>query len=675
MAVLQLDPANKSANISLTSPAWETASNLLATTAVTGASAWQTALSTVFQSSGKWYFEFTWTEVTANNWIFGLSNNTSPPLTSFLGSNAGSFGLERNNSILGGGGTPGWSVSGFVIGTRFGMAVDVTAKKYWLRGNGGAWMNGDPVAGTGGGTWSFSGAVCPGISLSGNSAVAGRPFCCSGMISGSLHDFAAAPPTGYSAWGDTSSYATPAQTFDPAWSDSTTAFSGGNLTTTFGTGSSGANFGWRSQVGTTIITAPQTYFEVTCVTTAAASSMVGISAPIVDIQNFSGGQIYGTQYENDGRIFYESVQPATTSTYTSGDVIGVAVDLSLKKMWFRKNSGVWFGGTSPDPTLGSGGYDITTLLGFRGGFVPCVSSIAQSSFTLVMSGFTFVNPFFNPGVLAPNKRAIDPRTRYEDEEEKFRRYSPKSAFSFDVGSVALSQNLRKRDPRIRYEDGEEKFRRYSPKLAFSFDAGSVALSQNLSRRDPRTRYEDETDTYRRPIRSSFVSAPGTFEITPWLGAETFLDASGNPTVLSSYMGMESWISDQTVTFGKVDYLGTEVFLAHVGLSGAYTAQLMLETWLLAATDEKGVESTKLGAENWLVPASWSAQIPKLASEVFLVVPFTTATIFVPKIGSEVFMEKSGQSSAFIPKMGVEVFFPNVSSLTGTDEVNIVIWMH
>jgi hypothetical protein len=184
---------------------------------------------------------------------------------------------------------------------------------------------------------------------------------------------------------------------------------------------------------------------------------------------------------------------------------------------------------------------------------------------------------------------------------------------------------------------------------------------------------DENDIYRRPVNGKTLMQDVTFEIVPWLGAETY--STVNPPTHASYVGMENWINNQTVTFGNVDYLGAEVFLARVGLSGAYTSQLMLETWLIPATDEKGVEVPKLGTENWFVSASWSAQLTKLATEVFLVVPFALATVIIPKAGSEVFMEKSGQPAAFIAQMGVEIWFPRILTLDSADEVNIVIWMH
>lgn len=289
----------------------------------------------------------------------------------------------------------------------------------------------------------------------------------------------------------------------------------------------------------------------------------------------------------------------------------------------------------------------------------------------------FVSPIANLG-LRPQQQ-WEMRRLALDENDTYIRPTGRANFA---SSFVTSPSFMSSRPQQQWEmrrvalDENDTYRR---PIFGSISSPGISSATLVSSR-PQQQWEmrrvalDEDETFRRPVRG-FAMAGTTFEIAPWLGAETFLDASGNPSTYVSYMGMENWINDQTVTFGKVDYLGTEVFLAHVGLSGAYTSQLMLETWLLAATDEKGVESTKLGAENWLVPASWSAQIPKLASEVFLVVPFTTATVIIPKFGSEVFMEKSGQSSAFIPKMGVEVFFPNVSSLTGNNDVNIVIWMH
>lgn len=393
MAFLALDPANKNAGIALANLPWETQGNLLATTTLT--TGWGVAVGTVSQSSGKWYWE--WTIAFPNNGAMMGLGNASVSLTTWLGNTANSFGLENNGSTFGVGGTPGWSAS--IPADRIGMAVDVTAKKFWLRKNGGAWLNGDPVAGTGGGTYTVTGAVFPCIALAGFAAVTGLAFVGACAIGGSSHAFAAAPPTGYSAWGDTSTFATPTQAFDTGWQDTTTTLSGANQIATFNTGPSGANSGWRSQLTRTLITAGRYYFE-TAVNAVDAGVMVGIVAPLVTIQDWLGDN--GSTVVNTGSCWHSvgdtyingTKSIGAVASFTTGDVICAAVDVTLKKLWMRKNGGSWIGGSSPNPTTGVGGYDMTTLMARANGFLPAVSGRTAPVLALNAAGpFSFDNPF------------------------------------------------------------------------------------------------------------------------------------------------------------------------------------------------------------------------------------------------------------------------------------------
>jgi hypothetical protein len=90
------------------------------------------------------------------------------------------------------------------------------------------------------------------------------------------------------------------------------------------------------------------YFEV--LSGAGADSMTGVADSGASLSNYCGSgatsygyyQLNGNKYTNSGTGF--------GSSYTSGDVIGVAVDLDAGKIWFAKNN-TWQ--ASGDPAAGT----------------------------------------------------------------------------------------------------------------------------------------------------------------------------------------------------------------------------------------------------------------------------------------------------------------------------------
>lgn len=88
------------------------------------------------------------------------------------------------------------------------------------------------------------------------------------------------------------------------------------------------------------------------------------------------------------------------ATYTTGAVIGLAIDLDNKRVWWRKNTGNWIGTSgTPDPATNTNGFDITHLLSNSCRVYPAVNlsgsaakftaNFGASAFTgTVPSGFT-----------------------------------------------------------------------------------------------------------------------------------------------------------------------------------------------------------------------------------------------------------------------------------------------
>lgn len=81
-----------------------------------------------------------------------------------------------------------------------------------------------------------------------------------------------------------------------------------------------------------------------------------------------GGQdVNAISYQsNEGTIRYMGTDIAFLGQIADGDVIGIAFDADTRRLWVRKNSGLWNGGAAEglepfDPATGVGGIDISAL--------------------------------------------------------------------------------------------------------------------------------------------------------------------------------------------------------------------------------------------------------------------------------------------------------------------------
>ena len=119
-------------------------------------------------------------------------------------------------------------------------------------------------------------------------------------------------------------------TFDPANTGNTITLSGGNLIATQTVGSQFA----RSTIGKS---SGKWYWEIN-VTTAGSSTVCGIVNSSAT-QNYVGGDVNGWGYGNVGPYSYHSGSFVSYgSTYTTGDVIGVALDMGAGTIIFYKNN-------------------------------------------------------------------------------------------------------------------------------------------------------------------------------------------------------------------------------------------------------------------------------------------------------------------------------------------------
>ena len=128
-------------------------------------------------------------------------------------------------------------------------------------------------------------------------------------------------------------------TLNPIGSSSTGGFSEGNLNYYNGTTST-----WRSGVSTFAVSSGKWYFEAKFTSFPASSAaFVGIGPDTIqwvnNVSHFGQGSASGSYgyYSNNGNLYSEGSGSSYGATYTTNDVIGVALDLDAGTLRFYKN--------------------------------------------------------------------------------------------------------------------------------------------------------------------------------------------------------------------------------------------------------------------------------------------------------------------------------------------------
>lgn len=143
-----------------------------------------------------------------------------------------------------------------------------------------------------------------------------------------------------------------------------------------GTGGPPYNY---SIYGTFVLNAGKWYWETT-ITTAGSQPFVGMFNTAI---NFNGGSLQSSAgpvlYGYDGKYYNETTGVTFGNTYTTGDVIGIAVDFDNNLIWFSKN-GTWQ--NSGDPSTGTNGKSFGSGKTWAVGYVESGSSTSASTFDL-----------------------------------------------------------------------------------------------------------------------------------------------------------------------------------------------------------------------------------------------------------------------------------------------------
>lgn len=141
-------------------------------------------------------------------------------------------------------------------------------------------------------------------------------------------------------------------TFDPNAKGTRVTLSNGNLTLTHS--SSGSDDSTYSQLTRSSPLGNKYYVEMTVVTYAGGGNDLGIG---IDSVNTSTGTYFystatGYAYYFNGQKWNNNAGAAYGNSFTTGDVIGIAIDMDNRYIYFSKN-GTWQ--NSGDPTSGATG--------------------------------------------------------------------------------------------------------------------------------------------------------------------------------------------------------------------------------------------------------------------------------------------------------------------------------
>lgn len=96
------------------------------------ATSWKSARAVLGLSTGKYYFEMT---MSAAHFVLGMANGGAAIINSYIGSAASSAGLrtETGDNFTSGFDLAGTGPGGSAIAATYGIAVDLDARKIWMR--------------------------------------------------------------------------------------------------------------------------------------------------------------------------------------------------------------------------------------------------------------------------------------------------------------------------------------------------------------------------------------------------------------------------------------------------------------------------------------------------------------------------------------------------------------
>lgn len=124
----------------------------------------------------------------------------------------------------------------------------------------------------------------------------------------------------------------------------------------------------QSVLGETLVTTDKVMFSVqfnsTNPTVGVGGRFIGMGKTDMNYQGpfngYPGNDNISTGFSDDGKLYFNGqIQWNNLPTWTSGDIIDIAVDGGLGLWWIRVNGGFWCNDEFADPTTNTGGFDMT----------------------------------------------------------------------------------------------------------------------------------------------------------------------------------------------------------------------------------------------------------------------------------------------------------------------------
>ncbi|WP_319406185.1 SPRY domain-containing protein [uncultured Desulfosarcina sp.] len=296
---------------------------------------------------GKWYWEIV-LNVVSTQTIIGVVSPSYAITEQPLGYDSQSWGLNVSSGLIYNSNSSSAYGPSSTNGDVIGIALDMDAGKIWFSKNG-TWMNsGDPAAGTGEAFSGFAGGFRPAAYSQDLGAILDAHF--------DNADFDYSPPSGFKAFEDMNAL--------NMWSASrcsAKALVTNNGLTFDRTGTNGVT----TCAGTRQVSDAKWYWEIEIVAGGIADS-VGVINEQWPVQTQQiGYDAYGWGYLSTGQSDHANVKSSFGDSWTTGDIIGIALDATNGRAWFSKN-GVWQGSGDPANDLNPAFTGITGLLSLAG---------------------------------------------------------------------------------------------------------------------------------------------------------------------------------------------------------------------------------------------------------------------------------------------------------------------
>ena len=156
---------------------------------------------------------------------------------------------------------------------------------------------------------------------------------------------------------------------------------------------------WGTLISTIGATTGKYYCEAKCAT-LGTYAMVGICDMSADAQNSNAAWYLGqtassAQYgynSNDGNIYTNDSNSSYGTSFTTGDIMGIAMDLDNNKLYFRKNNNAWENSGNPESgSTGTGAVSITADKTYGFGFSGYDATVFDCNFGNGYFGTTAVS--------------------------------------------------------------------------------------------------------------------------------------------------------------------------------------------------------------------------------------------------------------------------------------------